>query len=192
MENAMSPTSRIARLALLLPLCCIATGAAAIAQRTFVASGGSDANPCTLASPCRSFGAAIAQTSSGGEVIVLDSAGYGPVVITQAVSIIAPTGVYAGVSVFTGAGLLAGAVGTSATYMSLINSLVTGNTTGVPMHHANDLVDHLRRPVHQSVQPGACRVEAEEEGDLLPEVVFDRARQGPIQERRRLRRDWRH
>jgi hypothetical protein len=33
MENAMSPTSRIARLALLLVLSCVATGAAALAQR---------------------------------------------------------------------------------------------------------------------------------------------------------------
>ena len=36
------------------------------------------------------------------QVIVLDSAGYGPVTITQAVSIIAPAGVYAGVSVSRG------------------------------------------------------------------------------------------
>src|SRR6266568_4863825 len=80
--------------------------ATALAQRTFVsAAGGNDANPCTLTLPCRNFQAAIAQTASGGEVIVLDSGGYGTVTISQAVSLIAPPGVYAGISVFSGAGI---------------------------------------------------------------------------------------
>jgi hypothetical protein len=79
-----------------------ATDAFAAAQRTFVASTGNDANACSLAFPCRSFGVAIAQTLPGGEVIVLDSAGYGPATISQPVSIIAPPGIYAGVSVFSG------------------------------------------------------------------------------------------
>ena len=61
---------------------------------------------CSLAFPCRSFDAAIAQTLLGGEVIVLDSAGYGPAVISQSVSIIAPPGVYGGVTVFSGTGLV--------------------------------------------------------------------------------------
>src|SRR6266571_930317 len=80
--------------------------AAALAQRTFVsAATGNDANPCTRTAPCRNFAAAIAQTSSGGEVVVLDSGGYGTVTITQAVSIVAPDGVYAGISVFAGTGI---------------------------------------------------------------------------------------
>jgi hypothetical protein len=79
-----------------------AGGASATAQRTFVASTGNDAAPCSLAQPCRSFAAAINNTNSGGEVIVLDSAGYGKVTITKAVSIIAPPGLYGGMSVFAG------------------------------------------------------------------------------------------
>ena len=75
----------------------------AAAQRSFVASYGSDGNPCTLAQPCRAFAAAIGQTTDGGEVIVLDSAGYGPVTIAKSVSIISPSGVYAGISVSTSA-----------------------------------------------------------------------------------------
>ena len=74
----------------------------AVAPRTFVASYGADTNACSISAPCRSFGAAIAQTSAGGEVLILDSAGYGPVTITQAVSIIAPSGIYAGISVLGG------------------------------------------------------------------------------------------
>lgn len=86
-----------------------ATPADATQQRSFVGSLGADSNTCTLAAPCRSFGAAIAQTLPGGEVIALDSAGYGPVTIAGPISIIAPPGVYAGVSVFSGAGITANA-----------------------------------------------------------------------------------
>jgi hypothetical protein len=80
-----------------LPLC-----AGATAQRTFVASNGVDNPTCSISAPCRGFAAAVAATSPNGEVIVVDSAGYGSVTITQPVSIIAPPGVYAGVSVFAG------------------------------------------------------------------------------------------
>src|SRR5512134_3009705 len=71
-------------------------------QRTFVASYGQDTNPCTLASPCRTFTQAMLNTDTNGEVLVLDSAGYGAFTITKSVSVIAPDGVYAGVSVFPG------------------------------------------------------------------------------------------
>lgn len=77
----------------------------AATQRTFVASTGNDANPCSLALPCRQFTAAMANTAVAGEVIALDSAGYGPVFITQSVTISAPAGVHAGISVFTGDGV---------------------------------------------------------------------------------------
>ena len=68
-------------------------------QRTFVSTGGSDSNPCSLALPCRGFGAAVAVVAANGEVIALDSGGYGPVTITKSVTITAPSGVYAGISV---------------------------------------------------------------------------------------------
>jgi len=82
-----------------------AADAVATAQRTFVASTGNDANPCSLAQPCRGFARAITQTSPSGEVIVLDSAGYGPVTIAKSVSIIAPAGLHAGVTVLSGDGI---------------------------------------------------------------------------------------
>ena len=91
----------VAALVLLAP----ATAPATTAQRTFVASSGSDVNPCTQSQPCRSFAAAIAKTSPAGEVVVVDSAGYGPVKITQSVSLIAASGVYAGVTVTVGSGV---------------------------------------------------------------------------------------
>src|SRR5437588_2416029 len=77
--------------------------AAGTAQRTFVsAATGNDANPCSRTAPCRNFAAAIAQTAAGGEVIVLDSGGYGTVTISQSVSLISPPGVYAGITAFSG------------------------------------------------------------------------------------------
>jgi len=81
------------------------TGASATAQRTFVASTGNDANPCSLPQPCRGFARAVSQTSPSGEVIVLDSAGYGPVTITKSLSLIAPAGIHAGITVFSGDGI---------------------------------------------------------------------------------------
>jgi hypothetical protein len=69
-------------------------------QRTFVASFGNDANACSITAPCRGIARALTQTDANGEVLVLDSAGYGAFTISQSVSVIAPEGVYAGISVF--------------------------------------------------------------------------------------------
>jgi hypothetical protein len=99
----MRRTPRLALGAFIFLVC--GNAHAVTAQRTFVASTGNDANACTLVAPCRSFGAAIGHTSADGEVIVLDSAGYGPVAISKGVSIIAPEGIYAGVSVTSGNGI---------------------------------------------------------------------------------------
>jgi hypothetical protein len=74
-------------------------------QRTFVSGLGSDANPCSRTAPCRTFAQAISQTNPGGEVYVLDSAGYGPFTISKSISIVAPPGVTAGISVFSGDGI---------------------------------------------------------------------------------------
>jgi len=88
-----------------------ATDAIAVAQRTFVASYGSDANLCKIAAPCRTLAPAVAQTQDGGEVIVLDSAEFGPVTITQSIAIIGPRAVHAGIAVASGAGIAINAPG---------------------------------------------------------------------------------
>ena len=73
----------------------------AASQRTAVSAAIGVNNPdCFVATPCRQFSEALLATSPDGEIIVLDSGGYGNVTITQPVSIIAPSGVYAGISVF--------------------------------------------------------------------------------------------
>lgn len=70
------------------------------AQRTFVSTGGVDTNNCSLAAPCRGFAKAITVTDPGGELVVLDSGGYGAVTVNKNVTILSPSGVYAGISVF--------------------------------------------------------------------------------------------
>jgi hypothetical protein len=108
---------------------------ATTAQRTFVASTGSDANPCSITLPCRGFTRAITQTSVGGEIVVLESAGYGPVTITKSVSIIAPRGVYAGITVTSGDGVTINAPGATVVLRGLsING--QGGNNGILLQQA--------------------------------------------------------
>jgi hypothetical protein len=134
----------IARLRFLLTLAPFVALAAApstalgAGQRSFVKSNGLDTNPCSLAAPCRSFLTAIGNTLPGGEVIVLDSAGYGPVTVTQSVSIIAPPGVYAGVTVAAGDGVTVNGAGIVVSLQGLtING--TGGSNGISFTQGAEL-----------------------------------------------------
>src|ERR1700758_2208948 len=57
------------------------------AQRVFVAAQGPDGNPCPFAAPGRTFQHAHDTVAAGGEIDVLDPAGYGAVTINKAISI---------------------------------------------------------------------------------------------------------
>lgn len=140
MRNSIAHRTTLVLLTMTALLC--AGGAAAQAQRTFVASSGQDTDPCTFAQPCRSFAAAITQTNSGGEIIALDSAGYGPVAIAQSVSIISAPGVYAGISVFTGDGVTVSGVG-SRVRLSGLSINGQGGDIGIHFTQGSKLaVDH--------------------------------------------------
>jgi hypothetical protein len=71
-------------LAASLPL----ASAQAQSARSFVSGQGLDTNACTLAARCRTFAVAFAHTNAGGEIDVLDPAGYGTLTITHAISIV--------------------------------------------------------------------------------------------------------
>jgi hypothetical protein len=86
----------------------ISSAAFADTVRTFVAPTGSDTNPCSLAAPCRTLQVAVNAVDAGGEVVVLGSAGYGAVDTAKSISIIAPTGVHAGISVTSGVAIHVG------------------------------------------------------------------------------------
>lgn len=110
-------------------------------QRTFVSGLGNDGNPCSRTALCRTFAQAISQTNATGEVYVLDSAGYAAFTITKPISIVAPPGVTAGISVFSGDGITINA-GASDTVilrgLTLNNQGGTGNgvvfNTGLKLH----------------------------------------------------------
>ncbi len=72
----------------LLALGLSAAPAEAQANRTWVSGKGTDSGTCTLAAPCRTFAFALTQTNASGEIDVLDPAGYGPVTIAKAISIL--------------------------------------------------------------------------------------------------------
>src|SRR5207248_2515486 len=57
------------------------------APRTFVSGLGSDANPCSRTAPCRTFQVAHDAVDDKGEVLALDSAGYGVLTISKNVTI---------------------------------------------------------------------------------------------------------
>ncbi|MGH6858485.1 MAG: right-handed parallel beta-helix repeat-containing protein [Methylocella sp.] len=86
----------------LLALGIFAAPAEAQASRTFVSGKGTDSGTCAYAAQCRSFGFALTQTNAGGEIDVLDTAGYGTVTITKAISIVNDGVGTAGIKVSSG------------------------------------------------------------------------------------------
>jgi hypothetical protein len=97
------------------------------AQRVFVSATGSDSNPCSFASPCRSFQHAHDTAPAGGEIDVLDPAGYGPLTITKPISIQGHG--FSGISVASGAtGITINASSTAA--VSLNGLLIEGGGVG--------------------------------------------------------------
>ena len=103
--------------------------------RTYIASNGVDTNDGRLTTPCRSIGAALAQTNPGGEIIVLDSAGYGAATISKSVAIIAPVGVYAGITVAAGTG-----IDVTAGVVTLRGLTLVGAAGAVGIHVGNAIV----------------------------------------------------
>jgi len=136
---------RIRAALLLVSFFVLSSPTALAAQRAFVSTAGSDANTasnCSNASPCRGFAAALTVTDAGGEIVVKDSGGYGPVSINKSVSLIAPEGVYAGISVSTGNGVTIATAGVNVILRGLtINGL--GGDYGVYMTAGSSLtVEH--------------------------------------------------
>ena len=134
----------------------------AVAQRVFVAAQGLDSNPCSFALPCRTFQHAHDIVAAGGEIDVLDPAGYGLLNITKAISIqghgfsgiSAPSG--DAITVNAGAsdkvnlnGLLLDGVGTGGNgilvntgpSVNVLNSLIRNFTSdGIRMNSSNSTV----------------------------------------------------
>lgn len=89
----------------------LSVGAQAQATRTWVSGVGDDANPCSRTAPCKTFAGAISKTAAGGEINVLDPAGYGAVTITKSITI-SSVGFEAGVLVSGTNGIVVNAAAT--------------------------------------------------------------------------------
>jgi hypothetical protein len=151
------PVAVARRLAVLcLPLALATAATAEAAQRTFVSTIGQDAYACSLAAPCRGFAKALTVTDPGGEIVVLDSGGYGPVTINKNVTIAAPAGVYAGISVFAaGDGVIVAAPATRVVLRGLtING--QGGDNGVRVQ-AGEV--HIESTVISNMGQAGIRVE---------------------------------
>ena len=115
-------------------------------DRVFVASYGSDTNPCTFGSPCKTFQNAINVVTIGGEVTAIDSAGFGPIVISHAITITGPNGFEAG-NVDTTSGASAIAINAGPNDNIVISGLTldgdgTANTTGIAFNSGGSLHVH--------------------------------------------------
>ena len=105
--------------------------AGAAVVRTFVSGQGVDTGTCAVTAPCRSFAYAITQTAAAGEIVVLNSAGYGTVTISQAVSITNEEGVEAAVSVASGDGITVSAGGSDTVTLTGITLTGGGGANGI-------------------------------------------------------------
>jgi hypothetical protein len=118
-----------------------AVSAQAQAPRTFVSAAGSDSNPCSFAAPCRHFQAAVNATSLGGEVDALDPAGYGPITITQAITIEGQGWSYAAPAANSPAITINAVTGKVYIHGVSLNGVgITGNTTGIQFNSGGSLI----------------------------------------------------
>ena len=93
--------------------CALSAAPAHARDRVFVASYGNDANPCTFGSPCKTFQVAYDAVAVGGEVTAIDSAGFGPLIISKSVTITSPDGVEAGIAATAGGTAIAISAGST-------------------------------------------------------------------------------
>ena len=116
----------------------------AAGTRTHVSNAGNDANTafsCDSAHPCRTFAAALTQTTPGGEILAIDSSGYGKVVIDRSVSIVAAPGVFAGIGVGAGGNATGVEIATPGVDVVLRGLAITGQggTYGIEMTNGASL-----------------------------------------------------
>ena len=101
--NKMKWTQIALMASLLIMVSAAATQATVL--RAFVSSTGNDANAasnCPQATPCKTFAGAFPVVTAGGELIALDTSGYGPLTINKAITVATVPGVTAFVVAATG------------------------------------------------------------------------------------------
>jgi hypothetical protein len=123
--------------------CLMASTAQAQSFRTYLASYGNDANPCSVAAPCRLLPAALAAVASGGEIWILDSANYnsGIVNIAKHVTILAIPGQVGSIVSFAGgpAITVTSAVKVKLRNLAIANNANNNGTDGIQVSGGGDL-----------------------------------------------------
>ena len=121
----------------------LSTSAHAQSFRAYLASNGNDANPCSLASPCRLLPAALNAVVSGGEIWMLDSANFNTSTVTigKSVSILAVPGAVGSALAIGGPAIVIIAPGLNVSLRNLVIAPLpsSGATYGVYMTGASTL-----------------------------------------------------
>jgi hypothetical protein len=128
----------LAVLSIMLATLVLSSPAWATQLRTFVASTGSDSNSvsgCLATSPCLTFATAYSVTGVGGEIVALDGAGYGPLTITNSVTIVGEVRAYVKASASsTAITINAGSSGKVILDNIEVNGAGASNTTGIALN----------------------------------------------------------
>ena len=163
--------------ALALAVTLPAVSAQAQAPRTFVSAAGSDSNPCSFAAPCRHFQAAVNATSAGGEVDALDPAGYGPIVISQAITIEGQGWSYVAPPV-GGNGITINAVSGNVIIhgVSLNGAGITGSTNGIVFNSGGSL--NVKDSVFQNFGHDGIKLNAPAPVSISDTLVSDNTNNG--------------
>jgi hypothetical protein len=155
-----------------------AVSAQAQNARSFVSGHGLDSNACTLAAPCRTFQHAHDMTNASGEIDVLDRAGYGPVTINKAISIVNDGSIASVLVPSGGVGITINAMATDA--ISLRGLTIEGagvGTTGIRFNSGkylaveNCVIRHLNGNGIEFFPSAASSFSAS--GSLVADNVFD-------------------
>src|SRR4051812_18735742 len=138
MKRAAGPLLSLAMILLTAP-------AEAALFRAYVSSAGSDANPCTLAAPCRLLPAALAAVVSGGEIWMLDSANYNITtvdIVSKDVTILAIPGQVGSVVALGGTNAIttSGAIKLRLRNIVVSNNALSPGNDGVIVNPGGDLV----------------------------------------------------
>lgn len=139
---------------------------AAAPTKVFVASTGDDANDGSRSSPKRSFQAAHDAVATDGNIVVLDTAGYGPLTITKGVAVTVPPGVNAFITAGSsnGISITAGANATVALQGLIIEGSSVPSYSGILISSAKSVTvdDSLIRNFGEgitSISTTAVRIE---------------------------------
>src|SRR4051812_20833755 len=140
MDRCLRRSLRVVRELLITALVLAAAAAMQAApSKIFVASYGTDGNSGSPTSPKRAFQAAHDAVGAGGQIVVLDTAGYGALTITKSLAVTVPPGVNGFITVTgtnNGITINAGATGSVSLRGLIVEGGGAGNGNGIRINSA--------------------------------------------------------